>query len=140
MKIVDRKAFLTMPAGTVYAKAATPPVIDFGPVEIKGNTVGDCDFYSQRLIGDFQGDENSSDWIDSYDNMIAGGSETPDFDVVCRDGLFDDGQLFAVFDSEDLEGLINRLLRAAEEGYASQPRRILIAPDGGVIDATTLTG
>lgn len=115
MRIVDRKAFLSLPSGTVYAKAETPPAYDFGPIEIKGETVAGVDFYSQRLIGNFEGTSDSDDWFDAYDAMVAGEARKPNFEIEGRDALFDDGQLFAVFDDEDVQRLIKRLSEVLAE-------------------------
>lgn len=117
MKIVDRKTFLQMPEGTIYAKAESLPSLDFGPLEIKGETIGP-DWYVQRLVGDFVGDNDGMEWADSFEAMHKGEERAVDLDIVCRDGLFDDDQLFAVFDKADAESLLARIATALQEGYS----------------------
>lgn len=104
MKIVDRKTFLAMPKGTVFAKYAPHW---FGEITIKEQTYGN-DWWEQRLL------EVDCDgaFSDAMDAALAG--EKFDLDLAClgRDGLFDADQLFAVFEPHDVEGLIYRLQRA----------------------------
>lgn len=117
MRIIDRQAFLQMPAGTIYAKADSLPSLDFGQVEIKGDTVAGVDWCVQRLIGDFVGDRDSGEWADSFEAMHKGEDRAVDLDIVCRDGLFDNDQLFAVFDKTDAEALLATIEAALQEGY-----------------------
>ena len=116
MKIVDRQTFLQMPAGTIYAKVSMG-AYDFEAVEIKSNTVSGVDWYSQRLVGDFVGDKDSNDWLDSVEAMHNSEERAVDLDIECRDGLFDRDQLFAVFDKTDAEALLARIAAALQEGY-----------------------
>lgn len=115
MKIIDRGSFLAMPAGTLFAKADTPNTYGFGPLTLKGETVG-SDFYEQRLVGDVEGTGDSEEWIQAYDAMVAGESKPVDLNIEARDGLFDDDQLFAVFDRSDHIYLIKRLIDALDQG------------------------
>ncbi|KQM88645.1 hypothetical protein ASE67_02575 [Sphingomonas sp. Leaf23] len=115
MRIVDRATFLAMPAGTLFAKADTPNCYGFGPLTLKGETTGN-DFYEQRLIGDVEGADDSERWIQAYDAMVAGEAKAIDLDIEGRDGLFDDDQLFAVFDRSDHINLIKRLIDALDQG------------------------
>lgn len=112
MQIVDRKTFLAMPVGTVYSKMPLDGAYDFGPVEIKGETSGENDWYVQRLIGDFIGANDTAEWIDAIDEMKRGLSRTVDYDIQGRDALYDADQLFAVFHQSDLLNLIERLTKA----------------------------
>jgi len=105
MRIVDRKTFLGMASGTLYAKYE--PCV-FGPLEIKCDTCGD-DFVSQQIV----------DAIDGHDsgeviNLLSAAEETGcsipmSFDLAGRDGCFDEGQLFAVFEQMDVDALIRRI-------------------------------
>lgn len=46
-----------------------------------------------------------------------GVSVAMDFDSTCRDGCFDDNQLFAVYEKKDIEALINKLNRCKALAY-----------------------
>jgi len=104
MKIVDRKTFLALPEGTVFAKYK--PCV-FEALSIKGETWGN-DFLVQYIDTALSADE--------ADNLLYGAAETGaslpmDFDCLSRDGCFDDDQLFAVWERADVEALIARLVR-----------------------------
>lgn len=106
MKIVDRKTFLAMPAGTVFSKYQP---CAFGELQIKGDTVADVDFYTQDLVGAIE--HNSSD--DFADTLLAAQRDATsvrmDFEFQGRDGMFDKEQLFAVWERVDVEELLARL-------------------------------
>ena len=119
MRIVDRQTFLGLPAGTLFAKVETPPTIDFGPLEIKGDTCVGVDFYVQRIIGDIAGTNDSGEWFAAYEAMVDGEERKPDFAIESRDGLFDADQLFAVYDADDTSALIDRLKEAEAEAFGS---------------------
>lgn len=120
MRIVDREAFLKLPAGTVYAKFSDQPkdhnraVHDYGELGIKWDTCGN-DFIEQSLVP-FPADwHDSGDIADNYDRMLAGlNGAAPDYESAGRDGLFDEDQLFMVFTKEDHKGLIELLQNAYE--------------------------
>lgn len=117
MRIVDREEFLTLPVGTVYSKIPTrgdEMVYDFGTPEIKGESSAHNDWYVQRIIGDFIGADDTIEWTDAFDEMREGISRFVDYNIQGRDGLFDENQLFAVFDKCDVRALIARLNKALE--------------------------
>lgn len=116
MRILDRAAFLALPAGTVFAKYQPAHLAE---PAIKGETVADVDFVVQPLDPWFLGADSSDAYIDILFAMQGGQPSPPvDYDCDARDGLFDQEQLFAVWDRADLEALIARLQRALSEGYA----------------------
>jgi hypothetical protein len=102
-----------MPAGVVFSKYS--PHI-FGPLSIKAETVHN-DFWYQQ-IEDAIKTEDGEDFGDKlfnaqkYNNII-----DMDFDCLTRDGLFEDDQLFAIYDKGDVEKLIDRLKKALLDGY-----------------------
>jgi len=105
MRIIDRKTFLEQPPGTVYAKYE--PCF-FGPLLIKGDSLPNDFGYQQ--IADAIDCTGSGDFADKLFFAQENGESIPmDFDCQGRDGLFDDDQLFAVFDRVDVEQLIARL-------------------------------
>lgn len=104
MKIVNRKEFLALPAGVIYAKFE--PCI-FGDLAIKGDSLND-DWYHHDLIEVDAYD--SGEWADKlFAGMEKGISIPLDFDTVSRDGMHDKDQLFAVFEIEDVYSLIRML-------------------------------
>lgn len=126
MRIVDRKTFLTLPAGTVYVKypaqSADKHVLNLGHSEsltIKGDTIGN-DWVAQGLFPAFQGAYDTDAWVNVMVDMLACRESPPvDYDYAGRDGLFDEGQLFAVWSKADLTALIARLQLALEDGYSA---------------------
>lgn len=113
MRIVNRKTFLQLPAGTVFSKYS--PCI-FGDLSIKGDTVSN-DFLVQDIVGSIDSETDSG----YYDKINAsekdGVSLKMDFDVMGRDGLFDDDQLFAIWERDDVIGLRDRLKDALDSAY-----------------------
>ncbi len=106
MKIVDRTAFMAMPAGTVFAKYKP---CYFEELSIKEDST-ESDFYVQDLIPMFVSNGGSEDWFDTL-QAAEDGTPTPplDYNLIGRDGCFDADQLFAVFERHDVEALIARL-------------------------------
>ena len=116
MRIVDREAFLAMPAGTVFSKYE--PCI-FGNLEIKGESNANAqgvliDFWSQDLVGALQAD-TTEEFEEACDHAAAGESIQMDLESQGRDGLYDRDQLFAVWEPDDVRALIMRLQRALIE-------------------------
>lgn len=110
MKIINRAAFLALPAGTVYAKYA-PCYME--ELAIKGETWSN-DFQVQD-IADAIECTGSSDFSDKLiESQECGTSLSMDFNCMGRDGCFDEGQLFAVFERCDVIALIWRLEMALE--------------------------
>jgi hypothetical protein len=123
MRIVSRKDFLLMPAGTVFMKFPAQPKdgsINLGNKEmisIKEETIGE-DFVVQDLFPFFEGIEDDVEWADTMVAMLKGEPSPPvDYDCAGRDGLFDKEQLFLVWDKIDLERMIERLKAALVSGY-----------------------
>ncbi len=105
MKIVDLATFRALPAGTLFSKYEP---FFFGPLCIKGET-WEYDFLVQD-IADAIECTGSNDFGNKLDEaQITGASLTMDFDCQGRDGCFDKGQLFAVWERVDVESLIARL-------------------------------
>lgn len=120
MRIVDRETFLTLPAGTVFAKfgnaAGDPDHLYFDDVCIKEDTCG-ADFVVQDLTAQFEGWTGSDSHFEELQRMSADTAhESPplDYDSASRDGLFDKGQRFAVWSVEDTRRLIARLQDALD--------------------------
>lgn len=103
MKIVNRKEFLKFPQNTLFMKYE--PCF-FSSIYIKGDTWTN-DFLVQHL--DNLESKGPDDYVDKCKEMEQGGSVPLDLDCMSRDGLFEEEQLFAVFEKEDVKQLIKRL-------------------------------
>ncbi len=115
MRIIDRSAFLALPAGTVFAKYEPH---FFAPLTIKQANEGG-DFYVQDLIPEFVGNESEDDWTATLDAVEQGERSPPlDYELIGLDGLLDRDQLFAVFEPHDVEALIARLQQALLDSTA----------------------
>jgi len=123
MKIVDRKTFLAMPAGTLFANYK--PCV-FENLMIKGETWYGVDGENDkhRIYGDFLNQwiveaikaDSSEEWGDKLDDSMKNGTSLAmDFDCQIRDGGFDPDQLFAVWEEADVRQLIERLIESIEE-------------------------
>ena len=116
MRIIDRQSFLSLPAGTVFAKFE-PHV--FGDLAIKGDTVG-SDFEIQALIPPFEGCVDDMAYYEALDLVVAGGQSPPlDYGSGRRDRRANKGQLFAVWDHTDVVALIDRLAAALQTSVAN---------------------
>jgi hypothetical protein len=115
MRILNREAFLKLPAGTVFAKFGNaegdPSHFYFGEVCIKEGSCGN-DFVVQDLTAQFEGWTGSESHFDELERMSSDATyESPPlgYDSAGRDGLFDVRQRFAVWSLEDTKRLIARL-------------------------------
>lgn len=113
MKIVNLKSFRALPSGTLFLKYE--PCV-FGELQVKGDT-WEYDFLCGEMAAPI--DANSSDDYGNKldDAMENGTSVALDFDCYGRDGCFDDNQLFAVYEKEDMEKLISKLQECMKEAY-----------------------
>lgn len=116
MKIIDRTTFLSLPAGVLYQKYI-PCVFD--NLEIKGDTLrmpnpedGTCGDWFVQYVG-LDHEEDDGNYIAHKDGnqipVIVTPYLTVDLNIQGRDGLYDEDQLFAVWEKEDVELLIERL-------------------------------
>lgn len=102
MKIINKETFLKLPAKTIYSEYE--PCI-FDGLFVKGDT-WPCDYLEQNIIGNVycsSSEEFSRILVQSEET---GHSFNLDFDCNGRNGLFDDKQLYAIYEKEDLENLI----------------------------------
>lgn len=105
MKIVNLETFRSLPNGTVFSKYEP---CYFDGLKIKVDT-WDSDFLYQDLIGNIDAD-STEDFTEKCDSASEDGNSIPlDFQCSQRDGLFEKNQLFAVYEKDDLIGLIIRL-------------------------------
>lgn len=119
MKIVDRKTFLSLPAGTLFS--TYQPCV-FGDLRIKGDSIGEIDFFYQPIT-DAIACNDSSEFAEKLDAAQASGASlSMDFDCQGRDGMFDADQLFAVWEPADVAALIARLGRCTAGVAERHPR------------------
>lgn len=118
MKIVNRTVFLQLPAGAVFAKYSP---CAFGELLIKGDTYENSNDFTYQDITSAINCDTSNEYDVLLDRAVEEGiSIQMDLDSSSRDGLFDDDQLFAVFERCDVESLIARLQSALTDGYTAE--------------------
>ena len=114
MRIVSKEEFLQLPSGTVYAEYE--PCI-FGNLSIKDDTVFSIsnqpiDFYCLEIASSVES-SGSEEFFERVEAMENNGKSFPiELDVTCRDGCFDDDQLYAVWEEEDVQSLITVLQKS----------------------------
>jgi hypothetical protein len=102
MKIYKRQEFLKLPAGIFFAKGVQWIIDGFC---VKGESINDddgtwIDFFYTNLV-----DISSKDTAQHFDwlqDMLEKGSSTPINFIESRDGMFDDNEIFLVFEELDL--------------------------------------
>lgn len=114
MRIVDRKTFLAMPAGTIFSKTwKNGPVSGF---QIKGDTWTN-DFLCLDMVGCIDCDDYypGSNVIDTHDKLVEQGISVPfDDEAYGRDGCFDDEDLFMIYEADDLRKIAAIIQRGIE--------------------------
>lgn len=109
MRILTRNEFIKMPEGTVFSY--------YSPCIFSGLFIKDsCREYSEDsndfLMSDIIGaimNCSSDDYFKKCKEMEEGKSLITDFEFSGREGLFDDSQLFAIYEKDDIKSLIIRL-------------------------------
>lgn len=111
MRVVDRETFLALPPNMLYSKFEPNC---FSSIEIKAETLTDAngkniDWYSVDIASSIVPADTDQTFDDIADELMAGKSMPVCFDVIDRDGFYDEDQLFAVWEPEDIRVLIDRL-------------------------------
>ncbi len=115
MRIINREEFLKMPVGTIYAKGKP---LYFSGLTIRGDTVSDVDWQTidpAYIGGDSIVDSGAA--FDALQDMLKNGASYPMQDAWCRDGMFDDDDIFLIFERPDLiilQGFIESAIELAE--------------------------
>jgi len=121
MRIVDRKTFLAMPEGTVFAmydqSIIREPKVKAKSLGSGGELVDLC-YTNLTDEVDCSGSFERDGIMDLAE--IEGTPFALSFNTQCRDGDFDIHQLFAVWERDDVAGLIARLQQALADGYGSK--------------------
>jgi hypothetical protein len=111
MRIINRQEFLKMSAGTVYCKYQP---CYFGELCVKGDSIP-SDFYTGELtcspsvIANWVNSDDIFDMLDRYQKT--GESFDLDLEGDGRDGLYDENQLFAIYEPKDIQQLIDKLTK-----------------------------
>lgn len=108
MKIVNRETFLTLPENTVYMKVCDGEY-GFGLMTVKAN--GPTNNRGENWGNDWVEDNFFvySDALVDFPDLNTGFEFRFDDNQTVRDGLFEDGQMFCVFDNEDIQQVVNKL-------------------------------
>ena len=113
MKIVGLEEFLKLPEDTVFMKYKP---CAFEELCAKMKTLPH-DFALCTLTTEVDS-VSSDDMFNRLDEALEiGGSVKMDFHSNMRDGCFEKDQLFAIYEKEDVQGLINRLIECFVNGY-----------------------
>lgn len=107
MKILTREQFIKTPSGTLWSYYQ-PCLFRELAVKVTDNKDYANDFVYFSLIGEFQ-TENSDDYFEICKKMELGESIPASFEETTREGLFDDEQLFLVYEKSDVENMIKAL-------------------------------
>jgi len=125
MKIINRKQFLDLPKDTLFSKFQ-PNV--FGDLSIKGDTLYNGDEAIDFFLTDVADpvDCSSSDDLDRKLDIAVklGSSLNTNYNIEGRDGCYDDNELFAVYERQDVLKLINRLSDCVKTDYKITDRGI----------------
>jgi len=121
MKILTREEFYKSPIGTLFVKVDSQHNGEFMQLETDimffGGTIGENDFGYNDLL-EISTEENigrKGHLCNEVSDIISEaaknkGSFKLDFNCGGRDGLFDDEQLFAVFEEADIDQLLEHIL------------------------------
>lgn len=99
MRVVDRKAFLALPPGTIYCKGVQWA---FDGLCIKGDSLENDWIYLDMAGPDAK---DSGEYGELLEQSLAGGSSFPSETSYGRDGCFDDDAVFLIFEAADLDRL-----------------------------------
>jgi hypothetical protein len=112
VKIVDRKTFIELPSGTMFARLQEPWV--FEEPSIKGDTIeGNDDFWLIPFTG-------PEDFGPSYERMAFFGESLPINTIVQREALYDDDSRYLVYEESDIELLLALLGRPRLDGVKTE--------------------
>jgi hypothetical protein len=99
MRVVDRKTFLALPEGTIYAKGKE---WFFGGLSVKYDTTDYGDWWSLDPCWIDSKTGDLGEVVDLLEAMLKDGKSEPMETAISRDGLFQEGALFLVFERGDL--------------------------------------
>ncbi len=107
MKIVTFAEFIKLPSGTLFMDYE--PCL-FGEISIKEETLeSNNDFWRNDLTTDTDTDNPEEMYKVLEDSRENGASFKLDVEIMGRNAMYDDKQLFAVYEQKDLDDLISAL-------------------------------
>ncbi len=110
MKIMNLEEFRALPGETLFSKYVP---CNFGELEIKVET-WERDFLTQDIASAIECSGSSEFGDKLFEAEECGTSLPMDLECCGRDGCFDEDQLFAVWERDDVVKLIERLGRCVE--------------------------
>jgi hypothetical protein len=111
MKIIGRKQFLLLPSGILYRKYEPCITYDFC---VKKDVVNEGDFYYTPF--DAIDCENLQQRCELFEKYREDGCNFEfDYEIECRDGEFEDDQLFIIYEEKDILQLIDKLTEIKNE-------------------------
>lgn len=113
MKIVNLDEFRKLPAGTLFMNYE--PCV-FGDLCAKGET-WEYDFLAENITCEIDADDCGDFSHKLHEAEKNGTSIFIDFDCPSRDGMFNNEQLFAVYEKQDIAMLIDKLNRCKDAAY-----------------------
>jgi hypothetical protein len=113
MRVVNRKTFLALPAGTIYCKGVRWA---FDSLSIKDDSLANDWFY---LDPAWPSAQDCGEACELLGNSLETGSSFACEDAIGRDGCFDEDAVFLIFEKDDLTTLRSYIDRAIDLGQAS---------------------
>jgi hypothetical protein len=104
MKVVNLEEFLKLPEYTLFSKYQ-PNCFD--PLCMKGESLLNSGDFWYTYLSDALDCDDTGDYFSMHDRLIEGKSSDIDLEVVSRDGCFEKGQLFAVYEKKDIEQFVD---------------------------------
>lgn len=110
MRILNLQEFLQVPKGTFYMKYE--PCI-FGPLCIFEGSAGNIDFFYIQFNDAIDFNESGELWDHLEEARVDSSiSLKMDYDIVSRDGLFEEDQMFAILEEKDVEELLLKIFNS----------------------------
>lgn len=107
MKILSRQQFLNLPEGVLYCVNRTKEEVGFSDLKIKGETLSNNNDWFEICLTCYE-HHDTGELIERHDDMLKGVSYPLEISQ-CRNGLFEDDNIFLVYEKKDLSQLIEML-------------------------------
>lgn len=106
MRIVDRKTFMDMPLGTVFAEIEEPWAI--GSLSVKVENSGDIDFYETNFTWVDASDSGQA--MDRLEEMLEDPNVSYPVDrAIGRNGLFNRDAVYLIYEPDDIKYIVDTL-------------------------------
>lgn len=122
MKLYSKKDFLKLPEGTVYFEVPDSPsknqCLWVGSLRIKGESLGENDFYNSELNSSwFKNCDSSDQNVVAWMRVFDGEEVDLDFESYTRDGMYEDSDQYYVLNKNEVSDLIRVLTEAYDMAY-----------------------